>query len=129
MGGGDPLLSTADYPMSGLNVYPPTDTTPVETLVDRVVAKGVRSVRTLVVDASRFDSLYAEYKKSPKVTRDRIMRAEAEHYPLWAFDSNKGYPCLRHRAALQGYGPSAIHRRSWAFMDNYVIYDGVKRSP
>ena len=61
-----------------------------------------------------------------KVTRDRIMRAEAEHYPHWAFDSNKGYPCLRHRAALQGYGPSAIHRRSWAFMDNYVPFDGVK---
>ncbi|HEU0170887.1 MAG TPA: ribonuclease HII, partial [Acidimicrobiales bacterium] len=28
-----------------------------------------------------------------KVTRDRIMRAEAEHYTLWWFDQNKGYPC------------------------------------
>lgn len=53
-----------------------------------------------------------------KVTRDRIMRAEAEHFPAYWFDENKGYPCWRHRAALIGYGPTSIHRRSWVFMDN-----------
>ena len=47
-----------------------------------------------------------------KVTRDRIMRAEAEHYPGYDFELNKGYPCPRHKAALKGYGPSAIHRRA-----------------
>lgn len=52
-----------------------------------------------------------------KVTRDRIMRAEAEHHPGFDFDRNKGYPCPRHQLALKGYGPTAIHRRSWAFMD------------
>ena len=39
-----------------------------------------------------------------KVTRDRIMRAEAEHHPWWWFDPNKGYPCPRHQAALRGMG-------------------------
>ncbi len=52
-----------------------------------------------------------------KVTRDRLLRAEAEHFPQYAFDDNKGYPCPRHKAALAAFGPSAIHRRSWAFMD------------
>ena len=55
-----------------------------------------------------------------KVSRDRMMRALASDYPQWHFDTNKGYPCPKHRAALQGYGPSAIHRTSWAFMPNYV---------
>ena len=55
-----------------------------------------------------------------KVSRDRMMRALATDYPQWHFDTNKGYPCPKHRAALQGYGPSAIHRTSWAFMPNYV---------
>ena len=55
-----------------------------------------------------------------KVSRDRVMRALANDYPQWHFDTNKGYPCPKHRAALQGYGPSAIHRTSWAFMPNYV---------
>ncbi len=61
-----------------------------------------------------------------KVTRDRIMRAEAVHYPAWSFDTNKGYPCPMHKAALQGYGPSAIHRRTWVFMDNYVPWPGMR---
>lgn len=61
-----------------------------------------------------------------KVTRDRIMRAEAEHHPYWSFDLNKGYPCPRHKAALQGFGPSAIHRRSWVFMD-HLPWGGVPR--
>ena len=55
-----------------------------------------------------------------KVSRDREMRALAGDYPQWHFDTNKGYPCPKHRVALQGYGPSAIHRTSWAFMPNYL---------
>lgn len=61
-----------------------------------------------------------------KVTRDRIMRAEAEHYPAYAFDSNKGYPCWHHKAALAAHGPSAIHRRTWVFMD-HLPWGGVAR--
>ena len=62
-----------------------------------------------------------------KVSRDRLMRAQAEHYPAWSFDSNKGYPCQNHLAALQAWGPSAIHRRSWVFMDHYVPWTGIQR--
>jgi len=62
-----------------------------------------------------------------KVTRDRIMRAEAEHHPYWDFEANKGYPCPRHKAALRGVGPSAIHRRTWVFMDN-LPWTGVPRA-
>jgi ribonuclease HII len=61
-----------------------------------------------------------------KVTRDRQMREDAEPYPHWAFDSNKGYPDPRHRAALQWFGPSAIHRRSWVFMES-LPWNGVER--
>jgi ribonuclease HII len=63
-----------------------------------------------------------------KVVRDREMRRLAEHHPWWAFDTNKGYPCPVHKAALQGYGPSAIHRRTWVFMDHYVPWSGVVRT-
>jgi ribonuclease HII len=55
-----------------------------------------------------------------KVSRDRMMREWALDFPQWSFETNKGYPCAKHRAALQGYGPSAVHRTSWAFMDNFV---------
>lgn len=61
-----------------------------------------------------------------KVTRDRIMRAEAEHYPAFNFEGNKGYPCPIHKSALQAWGPTTLHRRSWAFMDG-LIWPGVHR--
>lgn len=61
-----------------------------------------------------------------KVTRDRIMRTEADSYPWYWFEGNKGYPGPRHKAALQAVGPSAIHRRSWVFMD-HLPWRGVSR--
>jgi ribonuclease HII len=61
-----------------------------------------------------------------KVTRDRMMRIEDEHYPAYDFAWNKGYPCPRHKQALRGLGPSAIHRRSWAFMDD-IPWTGAVR--
>jgi ribonuclease HII len=61
-----------------------------------------------------------------KVTRDRIMREEAVHYPAYAFESNKGYPGPIHKSALHALGPSPIHRRSWVFMDG-LVWSGIKR--
>ncbi len=61
-----------------------------------------------------------------KVSRDRLMRDADEHFPAYDFAWNKGYPCPRHKQALRGLGPSAIHRRSWAFMDD-IPWTGVRR--
>ncbi len=63
-----------------------------------------------------------------KVTRDRLMRELAVHHPAYGFESNKGYPGPVHRAALQAWGPSAVHRRSWSFMDG-LIWTGIRRTP
>lgn len=61
-----------------------------------------------------------------KVTRDRMMRNEAEHFPAYAFEHNKGYPGPTHKAALHALGPSTIHRRSWVFMDG-LVWNGIRR--
>ena len=63
-----------------------------------------------------------------KVTRDALMRGEAEHYPAYDFESNVGYPAPVHKSALAWYGPSAIHRRSWIFMDG-LCWRGVPPAP
>ncbi|MGA0272631.1 MAG: ribonuclease HII, partial [Ilumatobacteraceae bacterium] len=62
-----------------------------------------------------------------KVTRDREMRALAQHHPGYSFQTNKGYPCHLHRAGLGWFGPSVEHRRSWAFMDSAVPWTGSPR--
>ena len=63
-----------------------------------------------------------------KVTRDGMMIEEAQHYPPYDFDSNVGYPAPAHKVALAGYGPSAIHRRSWIFMES-LCWRGVQPAP
>jgi ribonuclease HII len=62
-----------------------------------------------------------------KVIRDRQLRTLALSYPEYLFDQNKGYPCPRHRAALQAYGPLPAHRLSWAFMDTLSFTDVSRR--
>jgi ribonuclease HII len=49
-----------------------------------------------------------------KVTRDRIMRRLHRHYPAFDLAHNKGYGTPAHRDALQRFGPTPIHRLSFA---------------
>jgi ribonuclease HII len=48
-----------------------------------------------------------------KVTRDRYMRAAAEHHTRWEFETNVGYSTPEHRAAIREHGISPIHRLSF----------------
>src|SRR5262249_54670711 len=63
-----------------------------------------------------------------KVTRDAHMHEEAEHFPQYGFESNVGSPAPVHKAALRGYGPSAIHRRSWIFMEGLCWEPGARKA-
>lgn len=48
-----------------------------------------------------------------KVTRDRIMEQLHLEYPAYNLAKNKGYPTKAHRQAIETYGPSPIHRKSF----------------
>ena len=48
-----------------------------------------------------------------KVSRDDVMLELAKQYPEYGFDIHKGYGTRAHYAALEAYGPSPIHRRSF----------------
>jgi len=48
-----------------------------------------------------------------KVWRDDLLRRLALKYPLYDLESNKGYGSQRHLLALQEYGLSPLHRRSF----------------
>ena len=49
-----------------------------------------------------------------KEFRDRLMIAAAERYPQYGWERNKGYGTAEHLAALRQYGPTPLHRRSFA---------------
>lgn len=53
-----------------------------------------------------------------KVTRDRLMEEYDRLMPEYGFAKNKGYGTREHIEALEKYGPSSIHRRT--FIQNFV---------
>ena len=54
-----------------------------------------------------------------KVTRDRKMTRLAKQFPHYGLEVHKGYGTLVHRRAIQKYGLSALHRRTFCqkFLD------------
>lgn len=48
-----------------------------------------------------------------KVSRDRYITALAEKYPEYGFEKHKGYGTKAHYAAIEQYGITDIHRRTF----------------
>ena len=61
-----------------------------------------------------------------KVHRDAAMRRYHKRFPEYGFASNVGYATRHHWNALQRYGPSEIHRRSFYGVTGF-FEDGVFR--
>ena len=87
---------------------------PDTALVDGGIAPPIACpVRTIVKgDAQSFSIAAASVVA--KVTRDRIMKALARHYPGYGWETNFGYATAEHGAALRRLGPTPHHRRSFA---------------
>ncbi len=120
LGMSDAQRLAADRAITGLGVEP-----------DRVLLDGKwdfvgRGTTTRIVRGDATSVSISAASILAKVTRDRLMRAAARHYDRYNFEANKGYPCPHHKAALQAWGPSAIHRRSWVFMD-HIPWTGLPR--
>lgn len=72
-----------------------------------------------------------------KVERDRYMTAQDEVYPAYGFKSHAGYGVAKHRAAIDEFGVTPLHRLSFAPLQKYgqdpalprpVIQAGVKHT-
>lgn len=93
VGGGDPMLSTAEF-RAALDADPKTagaPSTSLEALADAVVARGVRRINALAVDDSRYDGVRYLPEWSP------TYRTEGQIGPLGALTVNKGFSTLRPR--------------------------------
>jgi ribonuclease HII len=67
----------------------------------------------LIKGDSKFDAIKAA-SIIAKVARDREMLRLDKLYPAYGFAQHKGYGTPAHLAALQAYGPSSVHRMSFA---------------
>lgn len=62
-----------------------------------------------------------------KVTRDRIMKNLHQTHPHYGWDRNVGYPTAEHLQAIDTYGLTDHHRKSFAPVRNYLTYGTVSR--
>ncbi len=55
-----------------------------------------------------------------KVTRDRLMARYHEEYPMFGFNQHKGYPTRKHKAAIEKFGCTPIHRKSFKGVKEFL---------
>ena len=54
-----------------------------------------------------------------KVTRDRMMQAHAQTYPVYHWESNKGYGSSKHYEAIRLHGITPLHRKTFLKKEGY----------
>jgi len=86
---------------------------PAYVLTDGFPVAGVGAPGLAVWKGDRVAACIAAASVVAKVTRDRLMVAMHDDFPLYGFDAHKGYITPEHQDALSEHGPCAQHRRSF----------------
>ncbi len=58
-----------------------------------------------------------------KTHRDELMLRLHNEYPQYGWDRNKGYPTLEHFNAIEQYGPTPYHRRSFNLYRQHTLFE------
>ena len=87
------------------------ETRPSYVLTDGFPVDGLEVPGLAVWKGDRVAACIAAASVIAKVTRDRIMTALHEDYPVYDFATHKGYVTAGHTAALEEHGPCPVHRR------------------
>lgn len=88
--------------------------TPEHVLVDARRIPEVAVPQTALIDGDARSYSIAAASIVAKVARDRIMCELDQRYPEYGFREHMGYATAQHLAAIDRFGPSPVHRRSFA---------------
>ncbi|KIO61863.1 Ribonuclease HII [Caldibacillus thermoamylovorans] len=61
-----------------------------------------------------------------KVYRDRLMMEYSKKYPEYQFEKNAGYGTREHIQAIRKFGPTSIHRKTFAPIKEYIHNENEK---
>ena len=73
-----------------------------------------------VIKGDRLSLSIATASILAKVTRDKFMKDLSVRYPQYGWDKNAGYGTKEHVAAIEQYGITPYHRRSYAPIKTYL---------
>jgi ribonuclease HII len=83
-------------------------------LVDALTIPALSLPQRGIINGDSLSHSVAAASVIAKTTRDEWMKQAAAQYPQYGFEQHMGYGTPAHLAALQKWGPSPIHRRSFA---------------
>ena len=89
---------------------------PQHLLVDYIVLPNNHLPQTRLVKGDARSLSIAAASILAKTHRDALMITLAKKYPIYDLATNKGYGTAAHREALSKFGPSPLHRLSFAPM-------------
>ena len=89
---------------------------PQHLLVDYIVLPNNNLPQTRLVKGDARSLSIAAASILAKTHRDDLMNTLSKKYPIYDLATNKGYGTAAHREALSKFGPSPLHRLSFAPM-------------
>jgi len=87
---------------------------PDHLLVDFLTLPDLAIPQTRLVKGDARSLSIAAASILAKTHRDAMMAANAEKYPDYGFEKNKGYGTATHRDAILSFGPCPLHRLTFA---------------
>ncbi|HUL04279.1 MAG TPA: ribonuclease HII [Gemmatimonadales bacterium] len=87
---------------------------PAHVLVDGLPCPELGRAHEAIVDGDALCQSIAAASVVAKTVRDLLMSRLAPRYPVYAWDSNKGYATAEHLAALGARGFTVHHRKSFS---------------
>jgi ribonuclease HII len=84
-------------------------------------------VRT-VIQGDRSCVAVAAASVLAKVERDKMMAELGAEHAEFGFAVNAGYPSPVHQAALKEWGPTPLHRLTWAYLDALPQWRHLKKA-
>jgi ribonuclease HII len=87
---------------------------------DKIPTRVVIKQQAIIKGDSLVESIMAASIVA-KVHRDRIMDSFDTIYPVYGFKNHKGYGTEMHMSALAQHGPCAIHRMTFASLNQGIL--------
>lgn len=87
---------------------------PDHLLIDAMPLKNIPFTTESIIKGDQKSISIAAASILAKVTRDQMMLELHQQYPGYYFDKNQGYGTKQHIEALEKYGITPIHRKSFA---------------
>lgn len=88
-------------------------------MIDAIRLTNVHIPQKSIVKGDSKSAVIAAASIIAKVTRDVIMHEIHNIFPQYGFNQHKGYPTKQHYLAIQRYGVSPFHRKTFSMKNPY----------